>query len=119
MRVLPELDPELDPEPGAEPEPEAAPRNSPSNAGGAPATSSRATVAPMLLNLSSSQSDICSSPSPSAEMLGNEQASFRVSTKRLPLVSTNCLILACSVIRPLSGHGGRKTEVPQERAKGI
>src|SRR3977135_44321 len=103
MSVLPEFDPE----PEFDPDP--APRNSPSNAGGAPATSSRETVAPMPLNLSSSQSDICSRPSPSAEMLGNEQASFRVSTKRLPLVSTNCLILACSVIGPLSGGGSRET----------
>src|SRR5437879_901392 len=110
MRVLPELDPELDPEPGAEPEPGAVPRNSPSNAGGAPATSSRDTVAPMPLNLSSSQSDICSRPSPSAEMLGNEQASFRVSMKRLPLVSTNCRILACSVMGPLSSGAARKPQ---------
>src|SRR5260370_39602805 len=78
--------------------PDAVPRNSPSRAGGAPATSSRDTEAPMSLSLSSSHPDICSSPSPSAEMLGNEQASFRVSTKRLPLVSTNCRILAWSVI---------------------
>src|SRR5947208_6162431 len=104
MRVRPESDADPDPDP-EDPEREAVPRNSPSNAGGAPATSSRDTVAPMPLNLSSSQSDICSRPSPSAEMLGNEQASLRVSTKRLPLVSTNCRILACSVIRPLSSCG--------------
>src|SRR6266480_188694 len=126
MRVRPESDADPDPDP-EDPEREAVPRNSPSNAGGAPATSRRDTVAPMPLNLSSSQSDICSSPSPSAEMLGKEQASFRVSTKRLPLVSTNCRILACSVIGPLSAGVARKPQgtplrnigQPQERAKGI
>src|SRR5437667_3654559 len=125
MRVLPESD--ADPESDPDPDREAVPRNSPSNAGGAPATSRRDTVAPMPLNLSSSQSDICSSPSPSAEMLGKEQASFRVSTKRLPLVSTNCRILACSVIGPLSAGVAKKPQGtpqrnighPQERAKGI
>src|SRR5947208_14690881 len=126
MRVRPESDADPDPDP-EDPEREAVPRNSPSNAGGAPATSRRDTVAPMPLNLSSSQSDICSSPSPSAEMLGKEQASFRVSTKRLPLVSTNCRILACSVIGSLSaglakkpqGTPQRNISQPQERAKGI
>src|SRR5229473_1400080 len=125
MRVLPDSGgPNPDPE---EPDREPVPRNSPSSAGGAPATSRRDTVAPMPLNLSSSQSDICSSPSPSAEMLGKEQASFRVSTKRLPLVSTNCRILACSVIGPLSAGAAGKPQgtplrnigQPHERAKGI
>src|SRR5713226_6119820 len=118
MRVLPDSDPDRDPDPD-DPEREAVPRNSPSNAGGAPATSSRDTVAPMALNLSSSQSDICSSPSPSAEMLGNEQASFSVSTKRLPLVSTNCRILACSVIGTPFWRWRPELRKPQERAKGI
>src|SRR2546421_12572862 len=111
MSVLPEFGPEPGPEPDCDPAcGPPAPRNSPSSAGGAPATSRRDTVAPMPLNLSSSQSDICSSPSPSAEMLGKEQASFRASTKRLPLVSTNCRILACSVIGPLSAGLARKPQ---------
>src|SRR5438309_10692702 len=115
MRVLPASDagPKADAEDlddPEDPEREPVPRNSPSSAGGAPATSSRDTVAPMPLNRSSSQSDICSNPSPSAEMLGKEQASFRVSTKRLPLVSTNCRILACSVIGPLSAGVATKLQ---------
>src|SRR5437588_9915297 len=114
MRVRPESD--ADPDPGlGDTEREPAPRNSPSNAGGAPATSRRDTVAPMPLNLSSSQSDICSSPRPSAEMLGKEQASFRVSTKRLPLVSTNCRILACWVIGPLSAGVATKLQGTPQR----
>src|SRR3989454_7495425 len=109
MSVLPEFGAAPNPDP-EEPDREPVPRNSPSSAGGAPATSRRDTVAPMPLNLSSSQSDICSSPSPSAEMLGKEQASFRVSTKRLPLVSTNCRILACSVMGPLSSGAAKKPQ---------
>src|SRR5437879_7442737 len=114
MRVLPDSDAGPDPDP-KDPERQPVPRNSPSSAGGAPATSSRDTVAPMPLNRSSSQSDICSNPSPSAEMLGKEQASFRVSTKRLPLVSTNCRILACSVIGPLSAGVATKLQGTPQR----
>src|SRR6266853_6457583 len=117
MRVLPACDagPDADAEDAEDPEREPVPRNSPSNAGGAPATSRRDTVAPMPLNRSSSQSDICSSPNPSAEMLGKEQASFRVSTKRLPLVLTNCRILACSVIGPLSAGVATKLQGTPQR----
>src|SRR5260370_36830280 len=111
MRVLPDSG-GTDPDP-EDPEREPVLGNRASNAGGARAPSRRDTVAPMPLNLSSSQSDICSRPSPSAEMLGKEQASLRVSTKRLPLVSTNCRILACSVIGPLSAGVARKLKEPR------